>query len=239
MADYTERAIKHIYKAGIYTMTLNVPDRLRNTIPEDHIRDDGGLPEETMTFLSETVPELTCDIVRRKSKWSRRRTRTVPVKVFIPHLPCEYVGETEQAVDAVFWEHGEAEAVSLELLQRRRRAPRLSSEWRMCFQLEAPKIQGRLNSNDSWSVSFWLQNVFDPSLKLPITDKCLNTKWIDPAVGLSKKEIKDLIESELDYAFDVCPLLHRIEKDNPELSARTRPRPKNVDLLGWLDFSDL
>ena len=219
-------------KAGIYTVAIDLTEELQNILPEPEWTSLGGrellsemkskrdftalsnLPDESIKILIDHSPDLMCSIIRQKSKWSRRRNRHVPLSAFLPYLPCHHTKDSEQAIDEVFWEFGDYEAIVQELLQGKRKTDDLVGNWQLLLQVE------QCPNSDDWSVYLWIYNTKYPSVVLPVSDEALRHSWMDDTVGLSRPRLKTMVRSALDTAVDVCPVLHQFER-NPSLSART------------------
>ena len=169
------------FKAGLYTATTQLTADLQVIHRRCENDQRGGLPEESIRRLCNASPDLECIIVRRKSDWSRRRTRPVPLAAFLPHLPCEEAISAEEVLDKIFWEYGSDEEVSRQLCDGRTKLTGQSDDWQLHIQLDEP-VDG---TEGDWSISLWLQSVEDSSLRHPATRECIEETWEDPSISLS------------------------------------------------------
>jgi hypothetical protein len=227
------------FKAGLYTATAQLTDELQKVHRRSENPDFSEIPSASISRLCDAVPELECVIARRRSEWSRKRVRTVPLAAFLPHLPCESHIAAEEALDQVFWEYGSDEVVSQQLCDGRAKVTDQSDDWRLCLQLEEPPD----GTKSDWSISLWLQSVDDPSLRVPVSRESLEETWSEPAISLSAYRVAEKVRYALNLCFDLCPILHRFEEVSDVLSARTIPghrrSPGPEISMDWIDPEDI
>jgi len=219
-------------KAGIYTVEITLTEELQSILLMAECSTLSGvelllklpktksvlsnLPEDTITILIDHSPGVMCSIIRRKSKWSRRRIRHVPLSAFLPYLPCHRTKDSERAIDKVFFEYGDDEEIVRQMGQGPRKSLNWLDRWQVRLQVESREP----THPESWSIRLWIYDTADPRVFLPVSDQALSHSWKDEEFGLTRLMLKEIVRRHLETAVDACPILHRFEQYS-SLSART------------------